>query len=116
MPGAPNMAPVNGAGTTTCPFCLNNTSMKGGLHAVTCKKLARHTTCHGTVEDAVLLMIQDALAIPVVQGKAAVVLADEKRKDARNNLNITIPITPHITEAGGNLNINSNTSKRLRML
>ena len=83
--------------------------MKGGLHAVTCKKLARHTTCHGTVEDAVLLMIQDALAIPVVQGKAAVVLADEKRKDARNNLNITIPITPHITDAGGNLNINSNT-------
>eukprot|EP00942_MAST-04A_sp_MAST-4A-sp1_P003241 g3241.t1 len=35
MPGAPNMAPVNGAGTTMCPFCLNNTSMKGGLHAVT---------------------------------------------------------------------------------
>ena len=54
-------------------------------------------------------MIQDALAIPVVQGKAAVVLADEKRKDARNNLNITIPITPYITDAGGNLNINSNT-------
>ena len=34
MPGAPNMAPVNGAGTTMCPFCLNNTDMKGGLHAV----------------------------------------------------------------------------------
>jgi hypothetical protein len=109
MPGAPNMAPVNGAGTTICPFCSNNNHMKGGLHAVTCKKLGRHTKCHGTVEDAVLLMIQDALAIPVVQGKAAVVLADEKRKEARNNLNITIPITPYVNDVGGNININLNT-------
>ena len=31
-------------------------------------------------------MIADALAIPIKQGSATVVLADEKRLDARNNL------------------------------
>ena len=85
-----------------------NSNTKGGLHAVTCKKLGRHTQCHAIVEDAVLLMIQDMMAIPVVQGKAAVVLADEKRKGAMNNLNITIPITPYVDHIGGN-NMNLNT-------
>ena len=35
---------------------------------------------------AVALMIADSLAIPIKQGSATVVLADEKRLDARNNL------------------------------
>ena len=40
-------------------------------------------------------MIADSLAIPIKQGSATVVLADEKRHDARNNLRTTIPVTPH---------------------
>ena len=38
-------------------------------------------------------MIADALAIPIKQRKASVVLLDEKRKDAKKNLHTTIPIT-----------------------
>jgi len=38
----------------------------------------------------------DALAIPIKQSRAAVVLSDEKRNNAGNNLCTTIPIIPHI--------------------
>ena len=44
----------------------------------------------------IILMIADALAISIKQGTARVVLADEKRNDASNNLHTAIPITPHV--------------------
>ena len=71
-------------------------AMNGGKHAFTCKQLGRHVQCHAVVEDAVILMIADALAISIKQGTARVVLADEKRNDASNNLHTAIPITPHV--------------------
>ena len=70
--------------------------MNCGKHAFTCKTLAQHVKCHALVEDAVALMIMDALAIPIKQNRAAVVLSDEKRKNASNNLCTTIPIIPHV--------------------
>ena len=75
--------------------------MNGGKHAFTCKQLGRHVQCHALVEDAVTLMIADALALPIKQGMATVVLADEKRNDASNNLYTTIPITPHVHKPDG---------------
>ena len=96
IPGAPNLAPIDGVAPVICPFGCDHADMNGGKHAFTCKKLGRHVQCHSLVEDAVALMIADALAIPIKQGSATVVLADEKRHDARNNLRTTIPITPHV--------------------
>ena len=53
---------------------------------------------HALVEDVVLLMIKDALAIDIANGKATAVMADEKRPNNRFNLAMTIPITPYYTE------------------
>ena len=86
IPGAPNLAPIDGVAPVICPFGCDHADMNGGKHAFTCKTLGRHVQCHSLVEDAVALMIADALAIPIKQGSATVVLADEKRLDARNNL------------------------------
>ncbi len=69
IPGAPILAPAEGAAPVTCPFDCKHGDINGGRHAFTCKKLARHVKCHALVEDAVALMIMDALAIPIKQGR-----------------------------------------------
>ena len=101
IPGAPKLAHVEGVAPVVCPFGCDHGDMNGGKHAFTCKKLGRHVQCHALVEDAVTLMIADALALPIKQGMATVVLADEKRNDASNNLYTTIPITPHVHKPDG---------------
>jgi hypothetical protein len=101
IPGAPILAPAEGVAPVTCPFDCKHGDINGGRHAFTCKKLARHVKCHALVEDAVTLMIMDALAIPIKQGRAAVVLSDEKRDNAGNNLYTTIPIIPHVNNRDG---------------
>ena len=79
--------------------------MLWGRHTFTCKRLGRHVCCHALVEDAVASIIADVLTLPIKQGKAVVVLSDEKRGNAGNNLRTTIPITPHANnDAGPNTN------------
>eukprot|EP00943_MAST-04B_sp_MAST-4B-sp1_P006965 g6965.t1 len=53
IPGAPILAPAEGAAPVTCPFDCKHGNINGGRHAFTCKKLARHVKCHALVEDAV---------------------------------------------------------------
>jgi hypothetical protein len=102
IPGAPSLAPpAEGAAPVTCPFGCKHGDINGGKHAVTCKKLGRHVQYHALVEDAVALMIMDALAIHIKQNRAAVVLSDEKRDNAGKNLCTTIPIIPHVDNRDG---------------
>ena len=77
-----------------CPMKCKNANLRGGLHAVTCKKLGQHTRTHSALESLVLEMARDALAIPLSQQRAAVTLCDEKRREEPSNLFATIPVVP----------------------
>ncbi len=77
-----------------CPMKCKNADLRGGLHAVTCKKLGQHTRTHSALESLILEMARDALAIPLSQQRAAVTLCDEKRREEPSNLFATIPVVP----------------------
>ena len=64
-------------------------------------KLGRHVQCYALVEDAVALMIMDALAIPIKQSTAAVFYLMKNEIMRGNNLCTTIPIIPHVDNSDG---------------
>ena len=94
IPGIPNLTDSMDADPIACPYGCQHGKYRGGLHAVTCNHTAAHMRGHTLVEDVVLLMIKDALAIDIANGKSTAVMADEKRPNAQYNLASTIPVTP----------------------
>lgn len=82
IPGIPKLVDKDGTDPIVCPFGCKNSNFKGGLHTVTCKHTGQHTRSHALLEDVVMEMARDALAIQRAEGKAWVALADEKRNDA----------------------------------